>query len=52
MAVSTVPVAPERDHHRQPETVIRGHQRGFHAYWRWKSRYVGGRPRFIPSFER
>ena len=29
----------------QPETVIRWHQRGFRAYWRWKSRYVGGRPR-------
>ncbi len=27
----------------QPETVIRWHQRGFHAYWRWKSRC--GRPR-------
>ena len=29
----------------QPETVIRWHRRGFRAYWRWKSRYVGGRPR-------
>jgi hypothetical protein len=29
----------------QPETVIRGHRRGFRAYWRWKSRRVGGRPR-------
>src|SRR6202140_4117853 len=29
----------------QPETVIRWHQRGFRAYWRWKSRQVGGRPR-------
>ena len=26
----------------QPETVIRWHRR---AYWRWKSRHVGGRPR-------
>src|ERR1700686_2265914 len=29
----------------QPETVIRWHRRGFHAYWRWKSRHDGGRPR-------
>src|ERR1700681_2873878 len=29
----------------QPETVIRWHRRGFHAYWRWKPRHVGGRPR-------
>src|SRR5712671_869510 len=29
----------------QPETVIRWHRRGFRAYWRWKSRQVGGRPR-------
>jgi transposase InsO family protein len=29
----------------QPETVIRWHRRGFHAYWRWKSRHVAGRPR-------
>src|ERR1700738_521481 len=28
----------------QPETVIRWHRRGFRAYWRWKSHYVGGRP--------
>src|SRR6202158_3694654 len=28
----------------QPETVIRCHRRGFRAYWRWKSRRVGGRP--------
>jgi hypothetical protein len=27
------------------ETVIRWHRRGFRAYWRWKSRRVGGRPR-------
>src|ERR1700737_3806252 len=26
----------------QPETVIRWHRRGFRAYWRWKSRRVGG----------
>jgi hypothetical protein len=29
----------------QPETVIRWHHRGFRAYWRGKSRHVGGRPR-------
>jgi hypothetical protein len=29
----------------QPETVLRWHRRGFRAYWRWKSRHVGGRPR-------
>jgi len=29
----------------QPETVIGWHRRGFRAYWRWKSRQVGGRPR-------
>jgi hypothetical protein len=28
----------------QPETVIRWHRLGFRAYWRWKSRHVGGRP--------
>ena len=29
----------------QPETVIRWHRCGFSAYWRWKSRHLGGRPR-------
>jgi transposase InsO family protein len=29
----------------RPETVIRWHRRGFQAYWRWKSRRRGGRPR-------
>jgi len=29
----------------KPETVIRWHRRGFRAYWRWKSRQRGGRPR-------
>jgi transposase InsO family protein len=29
----------------QPETVIRWHRRSFRAYWRWKSRQIGGRPR-------
>src|ERR1700730_3746439 len=29
----------------RPETVVRWHQKGFAAYWRWKSRPLGGRPR-------
>jgi len=29
----------------QPETVLRWHRFGFHAYWRWKSWRSGGRPR-------
>jgi transposase InsO family protein len=29
----------------RPETVIRWHRRGLRAYWRWKSRGRGGRPR-------
>src|SRR6202047_85565 len=29
----------------KPETVIRWHQRGFRAYWHWKSRRRGGRPK-------
>src|SRR5216683_7003466 len=29
----------------KPETVIRWHQRGFRAYWHWKSRRHGGRPK-------
>ena len=29
----------------QPETLLRWHRRGFRAYWHWKSRHVGGRPR-------
>jgi hypothetical protein len=29
----------------KPETVIRWHRRGFRAYWHWKSRQRGGRPR-------
>jgi hypothetical protein len=29
----------------KPETVIRWHRAGFRAYWRWKSRSGGGRPR-------
>src|SRR6266481_8145214 len=29
----------------KPETVIQWHQRGFRAYWRWRSGRVGGRPK-------
>src|SRR5277367_423497 len=29
----------------RPETVIRWHRAGFRAYWRWKSRQRGGRPK-------
>ena len=29
----------------KPETLIRWHRAGFRAYWRWKSRPRGGRPR-------
>src|SRR5215475_1330584 len=29
----------------KPETVIRWHRSGFRAYWRWKSRPRGGRPK-------
>src|ERR1019366_4124554 len=29
----------------RPETVIRWHREGFRAWWRWKSRNRGGRPR-------
>src|SRR5262249_2549953 len=28
----------------KPETIIRWHRTGFRAYWRWKSRPLGGRP--------
>jgi transposase InsO family protein len=27
-----------------PETLLRWHRAGFRAYWRWKSRPLGGRP--------
>jgi len=36
----------------QPETVIRWHRRGFRAYWRWKSRHIGGRRGLMPRFGR
>jgi hypothetical protein len=29
----------------RPETMVRWHRKGFAAYWRWKSRSPGGRPR-------
>ena len=29
----------------QPETIVRWHRKGFGAFWRWKSRPLGGRPR-------
>jgi transposase InsO family protein len=29
----------------RPETIVRWHRMGFAAYWRWKSRCRGGRPR-------
>jgi len=29
----------------KPQTVIRWHRAGFRAYWRWKSRPRGGRPK-------
>ena len=29
----------------QPETVLRWHRAGFRAFWRWKSRSSGGRPK-------
>jgi len=32
----------------KPETVLRWHRAGFRAYWRWKARSRGGRPR-IPA---
>jgi hypothetical protein len=27
-----------------PETIVRWHRKGFAAFWRWKSRSLGGRP--------
>src|SRR6266852_7880689 len=33
----------------KPDTVIRWHRAGFRAYWRWKSRTRGGRPRVPPE---
>jgi hypothetical protein len=33
----------------KPDTVIRWHRAGFRAYWRWKSRTRGGRPKVPPD---
>jgi transposase InsO family protein len=33
----------------RPDTVIRWHRAGFRAYWRWRSRPRGGRPRTHPD---
>ena len=33
----------------KPDTVIRWHRAGFRAYWRWKSRACGGRPKVPPE---
>jgi transposase InsO family protein len=29
----------------QPDTIVRWHRTGFRLYWRWKSRFLGGRPK-------
>jgi hypothetical protein len=29
----------------RPETVVRWHRMGYAAFWQWKSRVCGGRPR-------
>jgi hypothetical protein len=29
----------------RPETIVRGQRLGFRAWWRWKSRNPGGRPK-------
>jgi hypothetical protein len=29
----------------RPETIVRWHRKGFIAFWRWKSRPLGGRRR-------
>src|SRR5664279_1355010 len=28
----------------RPETIVGWHRKGFNAFWRWKSRSLGGRP--------
>src|SRR5712692_5514933 len=33
----------------KPDTVIRWHRAGFRAYWRWKLRTRGGRPKVPPA---
>jgi hypothetical protein len=34
----------------KPQTVIHWHRAGFRAYWRWKSRPRGGRPKTQRTF--
>jgi hypothetical protein len=36
----------------KPQTVIRWHRAGFRAYWRWKSRGRGGRPKTAADIRR
>jgi hypothetical protein len=36
----------------KPETVIRWHRAGFRAYWRWKCRPRGGRPKIAADIRR
>jgi transposase InsO family protein len=36
----------------RPETLMRWHRAGFRAYWRWKSRPRGGRPRTAADIRR
>ena len=36
----------------QPATVVKWHRNGFRAYWRWKSRPKGGRPRIDPQVQK
>jgi transposase InsO family protein len=36
----------------KPETVVRWHRAGFRAYWRWKSRPRGGRPKTLLEIRR
>ena len=36
----------------KPDTVIRWHRSGFKAYWRWKSRSRGGRPKVALEIRR
>src|SRR5262245_773041 len=36
----------------RPATLLRWHRAGFRAYWRWKSRSLGGRPSVPADFRR
>ena len=36
----------------QPETVVGWHRKGFRAYWRFKCRNKGGRPRIDPELRK